>query len=101
MQALRHTLAKNVHKGNTFAKGSEKFSVDQIPDLSVKVAVITGGSEGIGYECSHTLLSKNVSKLFILSPSEEIIDGTLSAIREDLGGNVVERVQWMQCDLTD
>jgi len=63
--------------------------------------VITGGSEGIGYGCSHTLLSKNISKLFILSPNKEVIDGALKAVAEELGQDKADRTTWIQCDLTD
>ena len=44
-----------------------QFSVDEVPDQTGKVAVITGGSEGIGYGVSHTLLSKvSIGDLFLL-----------------------------------
>ncbi|KAF2674808.1 NAD(P)-binding protein [Microthyrium microscopicum] len=101
MNAIRKTLAQNVPHGNLFAKEGEKFTLDMIPDLSSKVAVVTGGSEGIGYGCTHSLLSKNISKLFILTPSQEVADGAQDAIREEMGGDVAEKVQWMRCDLSD
>jgi NAD(P)-dependent dehydrogenase (short-subunit alcohol dehydrogenase family) len=69
--------------------------------LSGKVAVVTGGSEGIGYGCTHTLLSKNISKLFILSVSKEVVDGAMNAVAQELGQDKADRTKWIQCDLTD
>lgn len=66
-----------------------------------KVAVITGGSEGVGYGCSHTFLSKGISKLFILSLSEEVVDSAIDAIKQEMGEEAAKKVVWLQCDLTD
>jgi NAD(P)-dependent dehydrogenase (short-subunit alcohol dehydrogenase family) len=101
MQTIKKTLAENVKGGNKFAPGNTKFTLDDVPDLSSKVALVTGGSEGIGYGCTHTLLSHNISKLFILSTSEDVVDGALEAIRQEIGDSAASRVKWMQCDLTD
>ena len=38
--------------------GDEKFMLEQVPDLTGRVAVAMGCSEGLGYACKHTLLSK-------------------------------------------
>lgn len=65
------------------------------------MAVVTGGSEGIGYGCTHTLLSHNISKIYILSLSEEVIDGAVDAISKELGPETARKVAWMKCDLTD
>jgi len=101
MEAVRKTIAENLTKGNLFAAEGEKFTHDQVPDLSGKVAVVTGGSEGIGYGFSHTVLSKNISKLFIISPSKEVVDGATEAIRSEMGDAAAKKVQWLQCDLSD
>jgi hypothetical protein len=49
IDSARKTLAENfganVGGGNAAAKESEKFTLDETPDLSGKVAVVTGGSE--------------------------------------------------------
>ncbi|KAF2271941.1 retinol dehydrogenase 12 [Westerdykella ornata] len=104
METIRTTVAENLGKvipGNALAPEDGKFSLDQVPDLSGKVAVVTGGSEGIGYGITHTLLSHNISKLFILSPSEDIASDAINAIKEELGEGVANRVEWLHCDLTD
>ncbi|KAG6856471.1 hypothetical protein H0H87_004050 [Tephrocybe sp. NHM501043] len=43
-----------------------KFSVDQIPDLSGKVMIVTGGNTGIGKEIVRALLSRN-AKVYMAS----------------------------------
>jgi len=68
--------------------------------LDGKAAVVTGGSEGIRYGCTHTLLNHNISKLFILSKSKDVISDALSAIRSEMGDAAAKNVEWMQCDLS-
>jgi NAD(P)-dependent dehydrogenase (short-subunit alcohol dehydrogenase family) len=101
MDYIKKTIAENVTGGTKLVSGDDKFTIEMVPDLSGKVAAVTGGSEGIGYGCTHTLLKKNISKLFILSPSKEIVDGALDALRAEMGDNTANKVQWLQCDLTD
>lgn len=104
MEAVKTTIAENLGKiipGHELAPKDSQFSLEQVPDLSGKVALITGGSEGIGYGCTHTLLSHNISKLFILSKSEDIVDDAINAIRSEMGEDVAKRVEWIQCDLSD
>ena len=79
----------------------KQFSVEAVPDLSGKVAVVTGGSEGIGYACTHTLLSRNAAHVYILSMSKEVVDGAVEAIRSEMGDSAANRVTWFQCDLGD
>jgi len=100
MDQAKNTLAEN------FGHGADKlathsFSLDQTPDLSGKVAVVTGGSQGIGYGVTHTLLSHNVSKLYILSTDEQVVEGAKEAIAKDMGKDVADRTEWIHCDLSD
>lgn len=69
--------------------------------MTGKIAVITGGSEGIGYACSHTMLTHDIKKLFILSVSKEVIDGAVNAVKEEMGQEAAEKMVWLQCDLSD
>lgn len=104
MEAVKNTIAENLGKlipGNELASPENQFSLDAVPDLSGKVAVVTGGSEGIGYGCTHTLLSKNIGKLFILSKSDEIASDAINAIKQEMGEEKGNRVVWMKCDLAD
>lgn len=72
-----------------------------MPDLSGKVAVVTGGSEGIGFGCTYTLLKHNISKVFVLSVEEEVVKGANAAISKDLGQEAADKTHWLLCDLTD
>lgn len=101
MQTIRKTLAENLTGGNLFAPKSGKFTLEQVPDLTGKVAVVTGGSSGIGYGVTHTFLTKNISKVFIISDTKEVVDNATDAIKEELGNEVASKVKWLQCDLSD
>ncbi|KAJ4362609.1 hypothetical protein N0V95_001414 [Ascochyta clinopodiicola] len=104
MEAIKNTISENLGKiipGNEMASPENQFSLDAVPDLTGKVAVVTGGSEGIGYGCTHTLLSKNIKKLFILSKADDISADAINAIKEEMGEDKAKRVVWMKCDLSD
>lgn len=109
MQAVKNTIAENLSNkvlgvdigAHSLAPADQQFSLEEVPDLSGKVALVTGGSEGIGYGCTHTLLSHNVSKLFILSQSEDIVTEAINAITQEMGKDKADRVEWIQCDLSD
>jgi NAD(P)-dependent dehydrogenase (short-subunit alcohol dehydrogenase family) len=109
MQAIKNTIAENLGNkilgvdigAHSMAPEDQQFSLEQVPDLSGKVALVTGGSEGIGYGCTHTLLSHNISKLFILSQRADIANDAIKAIKEEMGQDKADRVVFMQCDLAD
>lgn len=101
MNTIKSTLAENVTGAHGLAPRDSQFSLDDVPDLSGKVAVITGGSEGIGYGCTHTLIRKNISKVFILSRSQEKIDDAMKDLKENFGEQGASKVEWRQIDLTD
>ena len=103
MEAVKQTVAQNMGVGgaHTLVPEDQQFDLDQTPNLKGKVAVITGGSEGIGYGCSHTLLAHGIEKLFILSMSEDVINNSLKAIEEEMGAETAKKVTWLQCDLSD
>ena len=103
MEAVKQTIAQNFGSDAAHKVVSEdqQFDLEQTPSLEGKVAVITGGSEGIGYGCSHTFLSKGISKLFILSVSKEVVDGAIDAVKQEMGEEVAKKVVWLECDLSD
>lgn len=86
---------------HSLAPKDESFSLDQVPDLSGKVAIVTGGSQGIGYGCTRTLLEHNISKLFIISQSADAVNDATKSVREELGDAASAKVQWKQCNLGD
>jgi len=105
MQTIKNTIAENLGKvvsnAHDLAPPDQRFALEETPDLTGKVAVVTGGSEGIGYGCTHTLLSHNISKLFIISLSSDIASDAINAIRSEMGSEKADRVHWLQCDLSD
>ncbi|KAI1133709.1 retinol dehydrogenase 12 [Nemania abortiva] len=100
MDAVKNTLAENFG-GKAENLATHQFSLDDVPDLTGKVAVVTGGSEGIGYGVTHTLLKHNIAKVYILSISEEVVKGAREAITKELGQSAADRTKWFQCDLAD
>lgn len=102
IKAAQTTLSQNLGgAAHRHAPDGAKFSLDDVPDQSGKVAVVTGGSEGIGYGAVHTLLSKNISKAFILSVSGDVINDSIAAIKEEMGEDKANRMKWIQCDMSD
>lgn len=99
MQTIKNTIAENITGAHGL--GESTFSLEEVPDLSGKVAVVTGGSEGVGYGCTHTLLSKNISKLFVTSRREEKGEAALEAIEEELGPEARKKVVYIQVDQSD
>lgn len=102
METIRKSLVENLGQPfHSLASGDQVFTLEQVPDLTGKVGVLTGGSEGIGFGSTHTLLSHKISKLFVLSKSGDKIEDALNAIEEELGASARKAVVWKQCDLSD
>ncbi|CCO35773.1 Putative oxidoreductase bli-4, mitochondrial [Rhizoctonia solani AG-1 IB] len=103
MQALKNTIAENtgIPGAHQLAKPEHQFTLDNVPDLTGKVAIVTGGSEGIGLASATTLLKHGAAKVFILSPSPEHAEEALRFFEKELGITVVDRVTWVPCDLAD
>ena len=103
METIKNTLAENL--GGPFhalASADQSFDLDtEVPSLNGKVALVTGGSEGIGFGCTHTLLGHGISKLFILSKREEVIKEAYTAVDEEFGAGTSDKIVWLQCDLSD
>ncbi|KAL0581533.1 short-chain alcohol dehydrogenase [Marasmius crinis-equi] len=70
------------------------FSVDQIPDLSGRVILVTGGNAGIGYETAKAVLSKN-AKVYIACRSREKGENALASLRKETG----KEAHFLQLDL--
>jgi len=100
IDTIKSTIAENFGgPSHSLANPEHQFSLDEVPDLTGKVAIVTGGSEGIGYGCTHTLLNHNISKLFILSISQEVVDGALNSISQEIGPEAARKVIWLKCDM--
>ncbi|RIB29882.1 hypothetical protein C2G38_1949657 [Gigaspora rosea] len=70
---------------------SEKkhFTFDQIPDLTGKVAIVTGGNAGIGYIACRELARKN-AHVFLLGRSIERGQAAVENIKSETGNHDVE-----------
>ncbi|KAG7445703.1 NAD-P-binding protein [Guyanagaster necrorhizus] len=61
-----------------------KFSIDQIPDLSGKVVIITGGNTGVGYETAKALLPRN-ARVYIACCNAKKASDAIDKLCEDTG----------------
>ncbi|KAK6715347.1 putative oxidoreductase bli-4, mitochondrial [Fusarium graminearum] len=100
IDTVKNTIAENFG-GPAEQLATHQFSLSETPNLSGKVAVVTGGSEGIGYGVTHTLLTHDISKIFILSLSKEVVEGAKKSVAEELGQEKADRTEWVQCDLSN
>ena len=102
VDAVKTTISENLGgSAHKVVSEDQQFSLEQVPNLEGKVAVVTGGSEGIGYGCTHTLLSHGIKKLFIISLSKDVVDDALGAIAKEMGEETAKKVTWLQGDLSD
>lgn len=103
MEATKNTVAENMGgAAHSLAKPQHQFDIEKdVPSQEGKVAVVTGGSEGIGYGVAFTLLKNNLSKLFIVSVSQEVVNGALKDISDKLGAEYARKVVFVKCDLAD
>ncbi|PWN40368.1 FAD/NAD(P)-binding domain-containing protein [Ceraceosorus guamensis] len=58
------------------------FSLADVPSLAGKVALVTGGSEGIGLACVKCLIDHDIEKLFVLSHRRGVFEEGLASINE-------------------
>ncbi|KAF7374288.1 NAD P-binding protein [Mycena sanguinolenta] len=73
-----------------------EFSVDDIPDLSGQVMIVTGGASGIGKETVKALLQHN-AKVYVAARSP----ANAKAAIEDLKSQTGKEAEFLQLDLAD
>ncbi|TKA82931.1 hypothetical protein B0A55_01293 [Friedmanniomyces simplex] len=79
--------------------GSNKFDPNKdIPDLSGKVYVVTGGSSGIGFGIVAHLLQHNPERIYLLGKKEEHIHEAEEALKS---WGDVSRITSLQIELED
>ena len=103
MEAIKNTIVENMGGAALgLASDSQKFDIEKdVPIQDGKVAVVTGGSEGIGYAAAFMLLKAGLDKLFIVSVSQEVVNGALKDITDQLGPKYAQKVVFIKCDLSE
>lgn len=71
---------------------------NDIPDLSGKVFVVTGGSAGIGFGISAHILQHNCKKLYLLGKKEEHLEEAAEGLKKY---GDVSRVEFVQVEFED
>ncbi|TFY52322.1 hypothetical protein EVJ58_g10085 [Rhodofomes roseus] len=71
------------------------FSTDQIPDLTGRVMIVTGGNTGIGKETIKVLLQHN-AKVYMASRSPQKAEAAIAELKEETGKEAV----FLELDLT-
>lgn len=78
---------------------ANKFDPNKdIPDLTGRVYVVTGGTAGIGFGITAHLLQHNAARVILLSQKEEHADKAKEELKK-YGDS--SRVEWIQLDLKD
>ncbi|CAI2182776.1 12224_t:CDS:2 [Funneliformis geosporum] len=73
------------------------FITENIPDLTGKVAIVTGGNTGIGYITARELSRKN-AHVFIASRNKERGEGAVEKIKKETGN---DQVEYLNLDLVN
>lgn len=73
-----------------------EWGVEDIPDLTGKVVIVTGGNAGVGKETCKALLSKN-AKVYMASRSKAKADGAITELKEATGKEAI----FLPLDLAD
>ncbi|KAH9868090.1 hypothetical protein IAQ61_007397, partial [Plenodomus lingam] len=93
----RILMIVNMEKIRKSVIGSFDPNTD-VPDLSDKVYVVTGGSAGIGFGIVAHLLQHNAAKIYLLSNKEQHASEAQEALKE---WGDASKVEWRQCNLED
>lgn len=83
---------------------SRKFSLSEIPQLTGRIAVITGGQAGIGEEIVAQLLLHGIAKVYVLARTEQKFVAAQKAWASRPGLSIEDvdaRTGFVQCDLSD
>ncbi|KAJ4470854.1 hypothetical protein J3R30DRAFT_3531247 [Lentinula aciculospora] len=76
---------------------SSKFKVEDIPDLTGWIIVVTGGNTGIGYEIIKVVLSKN-AKVYMATRSRAKAIAAIAKLKTETGG---KEAIFLELDLSD
>ncbi|KAF9046209.1 hypothetical protein BJ165DRAFT_1345793 [Panaeolus papilionaceus] len=73
-----------------------QYSVDNIPDLTGKVVIVTGANTGIGKETAKALLVHN-AKVYIAARSQSKAEEAIAELKRQTGKEGI----WLRLDLSD
>ncbi|KZV61496.1 NAD(P)-binding protein [Peniophora sp. CONT] len=73
-----------------------KWTVDDIPDLSGKVIIVTGGNAGVGKETVKALLQHN-AKVYLAARNPERVNSAIEELKTATGKEAI----FLQLDLSD
>lgn len=73
-----------------------KWSPEDMPDLSGKVVLVTGGNTGIGFEMIKSLLRKN-AKVYLAARSQQKGEAAIRALKDETG----KTAEFLPLDLND
>ncbi|KAF5337983.1 hypothetical protein D9758_014325 [Tetrapyrgos nigripes] len=73
-----------------------KWTTKDMPDLSGKVIIVTGGNTGIGKETVKALLEHN-AKVYLAARSRAKAEAAIEELRKETGREAI----WLQLDLAD
>lgn len=79
----------------------KKWTIDDIPDLSGKVAIVTGGNVGLGYESVKALAQKG-AEVILAGRSPEKCESALQEIKEkaqEESGGLKGKIEFLEIDL--
>jgi NAD(P)-dependent dehydrogenase (short-subunit alcohol dehydrogenase family) len=74
-----------------------KWTPADLPDMTGKIAIITGGHSGLGLATS-TALAAQGCKIYIASRSQEKVDAAIRGLKEKVKDADIE---FLECDLGD
>ncbi|KAJ7165571.1 NAD-P-binding protein [Mycena crocata] len=80
-----------------FVVPKTKFHAEDMPDLSGKIMIVTGGYSGIGYETTKALLAHN-AKVYIAGRSKTKAEEAMARLKQDTGKT---ELHFLELDLAD
>lgn len=76
---------------------NKRWTVDNIPDLSGKISIVTGSSSGIGYEAGRLMANKNATVILAVRNLEKGEKAKLKILNQNKSSDV----EVMKIDLSD
>ncbi|KAF9055839.1 hypothetical protein BJ165DRAFT_1412265 [Panaeolus papilionaceus] len=73
-----------------------QFKVEDIPDLTGKVIIVTGANTGVGKETAKALLNHN-AKVYMAARSQEKAEEAIAQLKKETGKEGI----WLKLDLAD